>query len=119
MSRRSLCVVRPISGLPSRQTSHPTGFDRAARPTSGRGRGAPWRPAGVRAPAVPQIDRDGFLAFWSGLLMRRLGTVPQIARAFERTEQTARNWIDGTACPNGLDVFRAVTLWPDDFGGRL
>ena len=107
MSSRALSRIRPISGLPSGQRSHPTAF----APIGGRGRAVPDR----RSPVVPMVDRAGFLAFWSGLLMRRLGSVPQIARAFERTEQTARNWIDGYACPNGLDVYRAVMLWPDAF----
>lgn len=109
MPFRSLSPLRPVSGLPSAQMSHPKGF----APLGGRGRGVPLRP--VQAPVR---DRAGFLAWWSGLLMRRCGDVRGIVQVFGCTEQTARNWLDGVACPTGCVVDLAQRLWPADFAGR-
>ena len=75
----------------------------------------PCRPA----PLAPiEADRAGFLVWWSGLLMRRCGDVRGIVRVFGCTEQTARNWIDGFACPQGHLVDLAQRLWPADFAAR-
>lgn len=129
--RRSLVVVSGQGAAVLPQKSHPKTFAPLA-PCGGRGREGPGRggqrrggrgvararPALAARVPLPEVERDAFLVFWSRLLMRRLGAVPAIARTFERTEQTARNWIDGTACPNGLDVYRATALWPDDFATR-
>lgn len=81
----------------------------------GRGRGVAFRPARL-APVT--LDRDGFLAWWSGLLMRRCGDVRGIVAVFACTEQTARNWLDGFACPGGAVVDLAARLWADDFAAR-
>lgn len=70
-----------------------------------------YRPQPVR-----DIGRDEFLRWWSGLMLRKLGTAHAIARRFDCTEQTGRNWIDGFSCPTGLQVMRAHDWWPDEFG---
>ena len=78
-------------------------------------------------PALPPVQksrpnqfdgpsRNAGLVFWSGLMMRRCGDYRAVARRFDCTEQTGRNWIDGHAMPTGLAVMRAVEWWPEDFG---
>jgi hypothetical protein len=82
---------------------------------SGRGRAAPLRPL----PLAPiEADRAGLLRWWSGLLMRRCGSVRGVVAVFGCTEQTARNWFDGVACPTGVALDLALRLWPDDFADR-
>lgn len=63
-----------------------------------------------------QPDRAAFLRWWSALIIRRCGSAHDVARLFDVTEQTGRNWIDGVACPTGLAVVHAMALWPEDFG---
>jgi hypothetical protein len=74
---------------------------------------------GARRDAAGPVSRDAFLMFWSGLMLRRCGSAREVAYQFRRTEQTGRNWIDGFACPTGLDVARAYQMWPEDFDGVL
>ena len=69
-----------------------------------------------RPNAFDAPSRDAALRFWSGLMMRRCGDYRAVARQFDVTEQTGRNWIDGHAMPTGLAVMRAVEWWPEDFG---
>lgn len=95
MSQHHLRIVAGQTALPSPQMSRPKAFGPVAQP----------------------ISREGFLRFWSGLMMRRCGDYRGVARVFDRTEQTGRNWIDGVACPTGLDVARAMALWPGEFAG--
>lgn len=105
--------LRPLrlasSALPAmraRQMSQPKTFV----PRLSSGRILPFRPL-----APPELSREDFLHWWSGLMLRKLGTARAIARKFDRTEQTGRNWIDAVACPTGLDVMRAMEFWPDEF----
>lgn len=90
------------------QKSRPNGF----APVGGRGRGRRLR-GRVVLPVQP--GRDAVLVWWSGLLMRHCGSAHDIARLFDVTEQTGRNWLDGAACPTGLAVLHAMLLWPEDF----
>jgi transposase-like protein len=69
------------------------------------------------APVAREMDRADFLRWWSALMMRRLGTAHAIARRFDCTEQTGRNWLDGFSCPTGLQVMKAFEWWPEDFAG--
>jgi hypothetical protein len=110
-SSRSLSAVRPISGLPVGRMSHAKAF----APLGGRGRAEPHRPARL---APIEADRAGLLVWWSGLLMRRCGSVRGVVRVFECTEQTARNWFDGFSCPTGVALDLALRLWPADFAAR-
>ena len=115
MSSRPLRLSLP--GLSSRpamrvgQMSQPKAFVPARVPDRGRAyvRGA--LPNGAR----PDLTREAFLAWWSGLMLRRLGSAHAIARRFDVTEQTGRNWVDGFSCPTGLQVMRAQDWWPEDF----
>ncbi len=109
----SLHLVSSRQSAPAlRQKSHPTTF----APLGGRGRGA----GAARRVAVSPVllHRAGFLAFWSGLMLRRCGGAHEIAMQFDVTEQTGRNWIDGVACPSGWMVFQAQQLWPEEFPER-
>lgn len=83
---------------------------KAFAPLGGRGRGyvRGWAPQ-------PELTREAFLSWWSGLMLRQLGTAHAIARKFDVTEQTGRNWIDGVSCPTGLQVMRAQEWWPAEF----
>lgn len=66
--------------------------------------------------AQPELTRAAFLAWWSGLVLRRCGSAHDIAMRFNCTEQTGRNWMEGASCPTGLQVMRAQGWWPEDFG---
>lgn len=116
-SRPLLNVASAQSALQRAQMSHPNPLANALAkpfaPQGGRGRSVPPRPVITRVPG--DVGRDEFLRFWSGLLLRRCGSAREVAYIFRRTEQTGRNWIDGVACPTGLDVARALSLWPGDF----
>jgi hypothetical protein len=63
-------------------------------------------------------DREEFLSWWAALLRRRLGSAAVIAKTFTCTEQGARYWLDGFACPTGLHLDHAMALWPDAFADR-
>lgn len=71
--------------------------------------------AAAPRPDLAEITRDGFLSWWSGLMLRQLGSAHAIAMQFDCTEQTGRNWIDGFSCPTGLQVMRALDWWPAEF----
>lgn len=112
MSPRPLRLVahaRPA--LQRGQMSRPNVLAKRFAPADGRGR-APLRPV---ARVAGDVSRPEFLAWWSGLMLRRCGSAHAVTKAFDCTEQTGRNWIDGVACPTGLAVMRAYDLWPDDF----
>lgn len=94
------------------QMSRPNGFARLPS-AGGRGRAVPLRGAVARAPG--DVTKPEFLAWWSGLMLRRCGSARAVADQFKTTEQTGRNWIDGVACPTGLQVMRAMEWWRDDF----
>lgn len=96
----------------SDQKSPPKGF----APPGGRGRGLPFR-GRIVLPAPP--ERDAMLVWWSGLLMRHCGSAHEIARLFDVTEQTGRNWLDGVSCPTGLAVLHAMLLWPGAFAALV
>lgn len=99
------------------QMSHPKEFAARVVPIGGRGRDlqSMRRVHGWVHGRSELTERDAFLSFWSGLLLRRLGSARAVAQAFSVTEQTGRNWIDGFACPSGHMVFQAQERWPDDF----
>lgn len=63
-------------------------------------------------------DRDELLAWWEGVLRRNCASVPDIARTFTCTEQTARYWLDRFACPTGLHLDHAMALWPHEAAAR-
>ena len=111
-SRPSLHLVSSRQSAPApRQMSHPRVF----APLGGRGRdGRAARRVSV-APVL--LQREGFLWFWSGLMLRRCGSAHAIAMRFDVTEQTGRNWVDGVACPSGWVVYQAQQLWPEEFSG--
>ena len=94
------------------QMSQANGF----APAGGRGRSLSARRR--VSVAIVHPDRDGFLAFWSGLMLRHLGSAAAVAQVFCVTEQTGRNWIDGFACPTGVAVDQAMQLWPQEFQAR-
>jgi hypothetical protein len=99
-----------LSSVRSGQMSHPNSFV----PFGGRGRDlAAVRRVHGRIGSI--TGRDGFLRFWSQLMMRKCGSAHAVAMRFDVTEQTGRNWIDGFSCPTGLAVFQAQELWPDEF----
>ena len=99
-----VALARPA--LQRAQMSHPNGF--------GGAKVVPFRRSGRVA---GDVTRGEFLAWWSGLLLRRCGSARAVAQRFATTEQTGRNWIDGVACPTGLQVMRAQEWWPGDFAG--
>lgn len=108
--RYPLTLVSSRQSAPeNRQMSHPNAF----APQGGRGRGAHAARRVSVQPALP--SRDGFLRFWSGLMLRRCGSAHEIAMRFDVTEQTGRNWVDGVACPSGWMVYQAQLLWPEEF----
>lgn len=99
------------------QMSHANGFGLARlAPSGGRGRSLSAR----RRVQVPSTlpDRDGFLRFWSGLMLRHCGSAAAVSQLFLVTEQTGRNWIDGFACPTGVAVDQAMAMWPEEFRAR-
>lgn len=116
MSSRPLRLVASNPALRRLQMSRPSAFGPSAfgsgtfAPAGGRGRSYVTRPEPRR-----ELTRDQFLRWWSGLLLRKLGSARAVAQFFETTEQTGRNWIDGTACPTGLSVMRALRAWPQEF----
>lgn len=110
MSLPSLLLVS--SGHPARSVSQKS-QPRVFGPVGGRGRGAG---AARRVSVQPVLaQRDDFLRFWSGLMLRRCGSAHAIAMRFDVTEQTGRNWVDGVACPSGWMVYQAQQLWPEEF----
>lgn len=112
MSSRPLHIVSSARPAMQRaQMSHPKAFG----PVGGRGRVLPLRPMPERS--AGDVTRKEFLAWWSGLMLRRCGSARAVAQLFGTTEQTGRNWIDGFACPTGLQVIRAQEWWPGDFTG--
>lgn len=115
MTRLRLVASTSAADLSARrgQKSRPKGF----APEGGRGRwpGAARVVAGV-AVLPSQPDRGAVLVWWSRLLMRHCRSAHEIARLFDVTEQTGRNWLDGASCPTGLAVLHAMRLWPADFG---
>lgn len=115
MSPRPLHIVSSARPAMQRaQMYRPNGFaPPRLQSTCGRGRAAPFRPAPARM--AGDVTRDQFLSWWSLLMMRRCGSARAVAQRFGTTEQTGRNWIDGFACPTGLQVMRAAEWWPDDF----
>lgn len=96
----------------SGQKSQPKGF----APLGGRGRERPLR-GRIVLPQPPL--RDEALVWWSGMLMRHCGSAHEIARLFDVTEQTGRNWLDGVSCPTGLAVLHAMILWPHEFAALV
>lgn len=107
---RRLIASNPTSrpAMRSGQMSHAKAFAPARRVDRSR------RSLGGSAPR-PDLTREAFLSWWSGLMLRQLGTAHQIAKRFDVTEQTGRNWIDGFSCPTGLQVMRAQDWWPEEF----
>ena len=113
MSRFSPVLVHSVS---SARFVNQMSQAKAFAPPGGRGRSLSARRR-VSVAAV-QPDRDGFLAFWSGLMLRHCGSAAAVAQVFLVTEQTGRNWIDGFACPTGVAVDQAMALWPHEFSAR-
>lgn len=107
MSSRPLRLIAQNSATAGGKMYQAKGF----APAGGRGRSAGAGRSGPRA----ELSRDGFLRWWSGLMLRKLGSARAIARRFDVTEQTGRNWVDGFSCPTGLQVMRAQGWWPEEF----
>lgn len=115
MSSRPLrSVASARSAIQRAQMSRHSPLAKTFAPHGGRGRAQPLR---VVRRVAGDVTRVEFLAWWSGLMLRRCGSAHAVTKAFDCTEQTGRNWIDGVACPTGLAVMRAFDLWPEDFAG--
>ena len=97
--------------------SHPKAFGGRVGP----GRVAVGRVAVVQRrvqralPVLPHLTRAAAVVWWARLIGRRFLSVRDCAQCFDVTEQTARNWLAGFACPTGDVVMAAQMMWPDDF----
>lgn len=68
---------------------------------------------------VPEVDKDGSVTFWAGLMRRKYrGDAVAISRIFGVTEQTGRNWLAGVSCPLFHHVDLAMLLWPEELAAR-
>jgi hypothetical protein len=102
--------------------SSPVPFDPARKRAARAPQMSPAKPVAFRSRRLQLIaaapDREEFLDWWAGLLRRRCGGAAVIAKTFTCTEQCARYWLDGFACPTGLHLDHAMALWPGEFAAR-
>lgn len=106
----------------SAETARPSGQmsrQKAFAPEGGRGRKLSARRRVQARLGHPVAQPEVFATFWANLLTRKCGCAAGVAQEFGCTEQTGRNWLAGTSCPIGHQVWHAMQRWPDAFSAQL